>query len=298
MFIFKKYRLLNQAGDDGAAGGGAAGDDSATSDGVTNSGDASASAADDSAAAKSAAADANQGGSGGMTDKERELLRESMTRKEKIKELEAKLGEAANNLKIWEGLDPADVKKLVQERKESEMKALEKKGEFDKIRQQMLEAHETEKKTLKDQIDALNQKVNVNLQAIDQLTVGQAFSTSRFISDELVLTPTKARTVYGGHFERDESGVVVAYDKPAGSPNRAPLVDGQGNPLPFDLALQKIVEADPDRDALLKAKIKPGAGSGTTGAKKQSDDSKEAPAGVSRIADALRAGGLKKFSRV
>lgn len=297
MFIRKLFTYQDQAGDDGAAGGGAAGGDEPSTNTTATDGSDSATSASKTSAADSSSGNDGQGNSGGMTEKERELLKESMSRKEKIKDLEAKLAEASSGLKVWEGLDPEDVKKLVKERKDAELAALEKKGEFDKIRQQMLEAHESEKKGLKDQIEALSQKIAANLSAIDQLSIGQAFATSKFISDELVLTPTKARTVYGAHFERDESGNVIGYDRPAGSPNRAPLVDGQGNPLPFDLALQKIVEVDPDRDALIKAKVKPGADSGTSGSRRAPDDAKSTGSGVSRIADALRAGGLKKFSR-
>jgi hypothetical protein len=242
----------------------------------------------------------DQGGGNpdGMTEKERELLRESMSRKEKIKQLEQKLNEASGALKAWEGLNPEDVRKLVQEKRDAELKSMERKGEWEKIKQQMLDAHNAEKKTLADQIAALNGQLNAYSGQIDQLTVGQAFSTSKFIADELVLTPSKARTVYGSHFERDAEGRVIAYDKPAGAAGRAPLVDGQGNTLQFDAALKKLVEVDPDRDALLKAKVKPGADSGTTGAKPTGSDNKGAGAGVARIADALRSGGLKTFKRV
>lgn len=268
------------------------------SDSTDQSSGAPPSSGDAGAGQPPASGDAGQGGSSGMTEKERELLRESMGRKEKIKELETKLSEASNALKSWEGLNPEDVRKLVQERRDAEMKQLEKKGEWDKIRQQMLEAHNSEKSTLAKQIEELNQKLNANHAQIDQLTVGQAFVSSKFIADELVLTPSKARTVYGAHFERGEDGRVVGYDKPAGSSTRAPLVDGQGNPLSFDEALKKIVEVDPDRDALIKAKIKSGADSSSSGAKPKPSDDKPAAKGAALIADALRGGGLKKFSRV
>lgn len=293
----KKYRLMEAAGDDGAAGGGAA-DSKADAQSSTQNGDSNAASVSATAADSKSGEDKSQtGSSGGMTEKERELLREAMSRKEKIKELEAKLSEASNSLKVWEGLNPSDVKKLVQERRDAELKDLEKKGEFEKIRAQMLEAHEAEKSTLRTQIEELNQRLTGSQTTIDQLTVGQAFSTSRYISDELVLTPTKARTVYGAHFQRDESGAVIGYDKPVGAQGRTPLVDGSGNPLSFDEALKKIVEVDPDRDALLKAKLQTGANSGTTGNRKTADDSSTSLIGAARIAGALKAGSLKKFVR-
>lgn len=288
----RRFRLLDEAVDGADGGGGGDNGEAATKAAAEAAALASAKLAAEAAAAK-----ASEDAKGtGMTEKERELLKESMGRKEKIKDLESRLTTSADALKAWEGLDPADVRKLVQERKAAEQQQLEDKGEFTKLRQQILEAHAGETKTLNEQIAALNSKVSENLSHIDALTIGQAFSASKFIADELVLTPSKARTIYGAHFERDAEGTVVAYTRPAGNKDRAPLVDGQGNPLSFDQALLKIVDADPDRDALKKAKTKAGADSGSSGSKK-TEDHGDIGAGVSRIAAALNAGGLKKASR-
>lgn len=114
------------------------------------------------------------------------------------------------------------------------------------------------------------------VRSISELTVGSAFAQSQFIRDELALTPSKTRVVYGNHFEFVD-GKVVAFDKPAGAANRTPLVDAQGEPLAFEAALKKIVDADPDRDQLLRSKMKQGAASTTDPKATKPSSVKDAP---------------------
>ncbi|UUZ75518.1 hypothetical protein LP414_27770 [Polaromonas sp. P1(28)-13] len=54
---------------------------------------------------------------------------------------------------------------------------------------------------------------------------------------------------------------MVGYDKPRGAANRTALIDQHGSNVDFDVSLRKIVEADPDKDHMLKSKVKAGAGS-------------------------------------
>ncbi|EOW7235915.1 hypothetical protein ACO0FJ_004540, partial [Cronobacter sakazakii] len=46
-----------------------------------------------------------------------------------------------------------------------------------------------------------------------------------------------------------------------GQKERAVLVDGEGKPLPFESAIERILRADPEADALLRSEAKQGAGS-------------------------------------
>jgi hypothetical protein len=83
----------------------------------------------------------------------------------------------------------------------------------------------------------------------------------------------------------------VVYDKPAGAKDRAPLVDAKGDPLPFDAAIAKLVDADEDRDSMKKSKMKPGSGSTTTTATTTTAANEPAATegGLSKIQAALRA---------
>ncbi|EPD8358971.1 DUF6651 domain-containing protein, partial [Salmonella enterica subsp. enterica serovar Eko] len=94
-----------------------------------------------------------------------------------------------------------------------------------------------------------------------EMTVGASFSGSTFLREKVLMTPAKARVIYGSHFEVGEDGSVVGYDKPAGQKERAVLVDGEGKPLPFESAIERILRADPEADALMRSEAKQGAGS-------------------------------------
>lgn len=93
---------------------------------------------------------------------------------------------------------------------------------------------------------------------IEELTIGSNFDSSKLIREDTIYTPSKARRLYGDHFEV-EDGKVVAYDQPRGVEGRSVLVDGKGNPASFEAAMLRIIEADPEKDEILVAKLKPGS---------------------------------------
>lgn len=236
-------------------------------------------------------ADAKEGEKSKLTDREAELLKDVMKTKERLKEAEKTANDANERLKAYEGIDPEKVKKLIAdaekaeaEKREAEKKAAESAGDFERVKQMMAEEHDKVLEAINGEKATLQAEIEKQAKLINDLTVGNAFSTSPFVSEKLVLTPTKARQLYGSHFEIEE-GQVVAYDKPAGAAERTKLVDGRGNALGFEDAIQKIIEADPDRNRLVKSQLAPGAQSKTEGAKVQEKAGETH--GVSRIAAAL-----------
>jgi len=213
----------------------------------------------------------NDGGDGGNpnpnpkpTDREAELLKEVMKRKGNETALKTEVADLKSQLQKFDGIDVDQVRALLREKSERETAELEARGEFDRVKQQMTQAHNEALNALKQgyetQVSDLSGKLDAMTAQITELTIGRSFSDSSFVRDTLTLTPSKARVVFGGHFELKD-GAVVAYDKPAGSANRTVLVDGTGAPMPFDAAIEKIVKADPDADHLVRSKMKPGAGS-------------------------------------
>lgn len=183
-----------------------------------------------------------------------ELLKESMKRKEK--------------LAAYGDIDPERARRLVdaeaaaeRTRQEAEQAELERRGEFDAVKKQMVAAHQADLQVERDartQVEAENATLKAQLL---EMTVGASFSGSGFLRDKALMTPAKARVIYGNHFEVSEDGSVVGYDKPAGQKDRAVLVDGHGQPLAFESAIERILRADPEADALLRSEAKPGAGS-------------------------------------
>lgn len=255
--VFHKYHSP-QNGDGGDGGGGSAGDGG--DDGNNNNGNGNDGTPPNDGGGDGGDDKNKGGGARKMSDEEARLLKENMKKKEQLDKAQQQLKTMQDQLKAFDGIDPNAVKKMLAEQKTAEEKALEAKGDWDRLKTRMAEEHGKEVTTLQEQIKALSDQLNNTKGTINELTVGTQFSQSKFIAEELTLTPAKARVIYGEHFEL-EDGKMVAYDKPRGSANRTALVDAYGNAVAFDEALKKIVEADPEKDHLLKSKVKPGAGS-------------------------------------
>lgn len=280
--LMRLHRLMDAAGDTGTDTGG------------TGTGDAAAAAAtalaaktaDDLAAAAKAAADAEKPK---PSEAEVKLLKDMMKHKGRSTELEAQLAQVNEKLKTFEGIDAEKVKTLLAEQEEVERKRLLAAGDFDRLTKQMAERHTTEKTSMQQQLDVATSQSSTLQQQIADLTVGNSFAGSPFVADDLTLTPSKARVIYGSHFEFKE-GKVVGYDKPAGASDRTILVNSTGDSLNFEEAMKKIVEADPDRDQLIRSKMKPGAGSSTVRVGKKPEGQQSAPmTSIERIAAGLKA---------
>ena len=264
-------------GGDGGDGGDGAGDDDEGAGG-DGAGD------DEGAAAKLKADNAK-------------LLKETMKRKKELTTLRSEL----DSLKSTLGdVDVDEYKRLREEaatrkaeEQSEEQKRLEAKGEWDRLKAQMVEQHQTRLTELQGQLDELTGSRDELTSQIHELTIGNSFGQSKYIADELNLSVAKTRQLYGSQFEYTESGV-VAYDKPAGAKDRTMLVDEKGEPLDFDSAIAKIVDADPDRELLKKAVVKGGAGSrGNQG--RTTDEGDKGTKGLGRIQAGLSSAiGAKK----
>jgi hypothetical protein len=201
-------------------------------------------------------------GQSSVSDTEAELLREVMDKKKKLRETNDALSQATAKLAAFDGVDVEEFKTLKKEKTDREAEQLAAKGQWDALKQQMASAHAAELTAArKEATDASTEREALKAQ-IAELTVGNSFGNSKFIADELSVPVNKVRKLYGAHFEFTD-GAVVGYDKPAGEKGRVMLVDGSGNPLSFEKALEKIVDADPDKDSVKKSKLKTGAGSGS-----------------------------------
>lgn len=197
----------------------------------------------------------------GPTDEEARLLRENMQRKQKLADLTKEMESAQSVLAQLQELGGLDaVKGLVDEKKTNETKALEAKGEWDRLKQRMAEEQEKKIKEYNDKLTATEANLQNATKTINELTIGASFNTSKVIAEDLLLTSSKTRILYGSHFDLVE-GKVVGFDKPRGESNRTPYVDASGNAVGFDDALKRIIEADPEKDTMLRSKIKVGAGS-------------------------------------
>ncbi|MGE8141859.1 DUF6651 domain-containing protein [Novosphingobium sp. NPDC080210] len=199
--------------------------------------------------------------------------------------------EAKKQAARFKGIDPEvakeNAKKVAEAeeaKREAERKQAEAEGNFERLRELQNEDFERKLKEIEEQRDAARAEAEAIKDRLSSTTRKSAFAASKFFADETVLTAAKAERLFGD-FVEVEDGVVVVYDAPAGSSKRAKIMDAKGVPLPFDTAIQKVFEKDPDHETLAKSKVKPGAGSksedaGNPQAKASSDR-------ISRLANAV-----------
>lgn len=249
------------------------------------------------AEAKKAAEEAEKAAEGG-TDEEKAaakekaaLLGEVMDKKAKLKAAQEEAAEARAKLALFGDIDPEKVKSMLQAEKDAEQASLEAKGEFDSVKKMMAEAHAKETEALQATIKELQDAASSKDDTIDKLTVGRAFSDSKYITDELILSPAKTRTIYGDHVGMVD-GEVVVYDKPSTDKSRVVMVDGKGDNLSFDKGIEALVEADPDIATLKKTKMAPGGKSKSNASPAKPKPNPDAVGrGVSRIMNSLKAEG-------
>ena len=242
--------------------------------------------------------------SGKPSDREAELLKESMKRKEKISDLSSQneqlsstVNELQESLKRFEGVDPDKFQELIRESEERREKELEGAedwnglksklvDDFEAQKSQMVEQHQGKlgevEQSYQSQIEELTGKLNSTNSIIEELTIGSSFANSQFIGEKLVPSASKVQKLYGDHFDVVD-GKVHSFDKPRGSESRQLLVDDAGKPLAFEKALVKIVDSDPDKDSILRASVKGGADSDTENRPAQNSVSQ----GVGRIRSSL-----------
>lgn len=225
-----------------------------------------------------------------QSPEEAKHLKEVMKWKTRARELEEKMKE-------FEGLDAAEIRDLIEKSRDAERKQLEAQqaleeqrareaGDFDKLKANMAKEHAKQMKALEEQLKERDSEKDTLKKRINDLTIGSAFTNSSFVRNNLTLPPAKARIIYGSYFDLDEQGRVVGYDKPKGAADRQPIIDGSGEPVGFEEALKKIVEADPDKDDILRSTVRAGTGS------RPVDTTVKAPppkvTGAQRIALALK----------
>lgn len=286
--LSRLYR--NEAGDGGDGGNGGSGD----GQGGAGTGDGAGAGTGDAGGAGAGTGDGEgktppPAGKKTPSDEEARLLKENMKRKEENADLKKRLDSVSAiqaQLEELGGLDA--LKALVQDKRTSEEKALEAKGDWERLKARMQEENNkklTEAATAAEQLKAELEK---SQKQINELTIGSKFGQSKFIGEDLTLTPTKARALYGSHFDYVD-GKVVGYDKPRGEADRTMFVDNMGNPVDFDDAMKKIVDSDPEKEYLYKSKMAAGAGSDTKTTTKTPEKKAVALDPTSKIAAALAA---------
>jgi hypothetical protein len=295
--LMKLHKLMGPetGGEGGSGGGGGSGSGEGSGEGA-GEGSGEGGGSGEGEGAKGGEGGEGKGGEGKPkpSDAEAKLLKDVMKHKKAAADAATELTRIQGELKKFEGIDAEKVRALLKQQADAEEQQALARGEYDRLKKQMADAHAAEKTALQAQLEAKDGEANTLRRQIADMTVGQAFTASNLVKEELTLTPTKARVIYGSHFEFKD-GNVVGFDKPAGASDRTMLVDAAGEALPFEDALRKLVEADPDKDQLFKSKVRAGAGSGSQSKGKKESEAAALQAKKSSI-DKIAA-GLKALAK-
>lgn len=181
-----------------------------------------------------------------------ELTGESVSRKNKLRELEERL-------KVLEGIEnPAEylaqAKKAMETVKNLDDKKLIDAGEAEKVKAEVQKVYEAK---LADANKALADKDAL----LARTLIGGSFARSKFIIDKLAIPADIAEAAFGRHFEiKDGKVVAKGHDGQEIYSREKP-----GEVATFDEALAILVEGYPNKAQILKGSSATGGGAGGGG---------------------------------
>lgn len=160
---------------------------------------------------------------------------------------------AEAKLKAFEGIeDPEVARKAMQTVSELDAGSLVKLAKVDEIRAEAKKAAETQVAEVVKASAIENKKlITANEKLAGELSgekIGNAFATSKFITDKVAIPTDMLKSSFGGRFAV-EDGKIVGKDA-AG--NKIYSLSKPGDVADFDEALSTMVEAYPHRDSILK----------------------------------------------
>lgn len=151
-------------------------------------------------------------------------------------------------------IDPTIAIKAIETVGKIDAKKLIDSGEVDKLKDQI-------KAEFTGQITERDTKLKEQATRIDAMTLDAAFASSKFITDRIAVPAEMFKATFAKNF-KVEDGKVVPY----GSDGNKVLSSKRiGEVADLDEAFEKIVEAYPYKDAILKAANVTGSGNGGNG---------------------------------
>lgn len=160
--------------------------------------------------------------------------------------------DAQRKLEAFGDLDPVAAKEAVAKVRDVDFSKMIDKGELEAVKRQMSDQYE---KDIKDRDDRLAQ-TNARL---DNVTLSNALTTSKFLNDRLALPSDAAIAMYRDKFKVEDGKVIPLNER------GEPLINKHGDIANVDEAMEAYITARPDKDTWLKAPEAGGSGSGGGG---------------------------------
>jgi hypothetical protein len=153
-------------------------------------------------------------------------------------------------IKGFEGIDPAAARKALDVVKNLDEAKLIDAGKVEEIKLAAIKSVEDKYKPVAERAETLERELYAE-------RIGGSFARSKFIAEKLVIPADMVQAQFGRHFELKE-GKILAKDA-AG--NTIYSDANPGAPAEVDEALEKLVQAYPHRDRILKGSGHSGSGS-------------------------------------
>lgn len=169
-----------------------------------------------------------------------------------------KAEQAVAKLAAFEGIDPAKAREAFDKLSKIDQKKLIDSGEIDKVRGEI-------EKGFTGQLEELKKTNAAQADRINNMTLDAAFNGSEFVTKKIVVPADMFRNTFGKHFKIEE-GKLVPYDA---SGSKIYSSKKMGEIADFDEALEKIVDAYPAKDTILKGVNASGSGNNGNGGNRQ-----------------------------
>lgn len=170
------------------------------------------------------------------------------------KDWRTKYETASGTLKTFEGLDPAAAREALDKLKLIDQKKLIDAGEVETVRNTIKTEYEKQIQERDNANGALQNRIN-------GMILDAAFTSSKYISENVAIPNDVFRAAFGKHFEVKDDKIV---SKDAAG-NALTSKKNIGEPASFEEAIEMILEAYPHKDSILKAQEHRGSGSGHGG---------------------------------
>ena len=123
------------------------------------------------------------------------------------------------------------------------------------VRDEVLAEKARSEKQYKDLLAEREASLNTVNGQVRSLVVDNQFHSSKYIPNDLIVTPTMARKIFGDNFKAE---MVNNKTQAVGYMNGEPVMSKSnvGEFAPFEEALKHMIDTDPDRDAYIKADSK------------------------------------------
>jgi len=159
----------------------------------------------------------------------------------------------AEKLKPYEGIDPVKAREALGIVEKLDQKKLLDAGEVDRVKATIEEGYKGQLTEAQKRGDTLQARLN-------EKVLTEAFTGSKWVDDTLAIPKDIVQSTFGRFFTVDDATGNISAKDHTGNPILSRATERLGQPAPFEEALKVLVEAYPNKDAIMKGNANRGGG--------------------------------------